>query len=198
MVLKKEHKFVLVSGNSGAGKSSIMKSLMSNEIISFTTRPQRVNEEEGKDYYFITREKFQDLLANDGLLEWSEYGGNFYGVTKSEFNKLNQAPAFCIVDFNGMNHFRELYGEDNCVSLFVYNTYTDALLQLKLRGESSDFIVKRLDGMEREIMNRAHYDYVIKNKNGYKRETMCFYNILKAELGQQWALEESRKKRISI
>lgn len=195
--VRKQHKFVLISGNSGAGKSSIMKSLMSNEIISFTTREMREGEEEGKDYNYITRDEFLSLRDNGHLLEWSEYRGNFYGVTLKEFQKLEESPAFCIVDFTGMKHFEEIYGKENCLSIFLYNSYSDASLQLKQRGESIDFIVKRLEGMDKEISNRCQYQYIIKNLHGHKRETtMCLYNILKAELGYDWSRKEAFKEAI--
>ena len=81
----------IITGPSGVGKNTIINEL-SNHIdfhfsTSYTTRPKRDNETEGQDYYFITHQRFNDLIDKNHMLEYEEYGGYFYGTPKSEIDR---------------------------------------------------------------------------------------------------------------
>jgi len=81
----------IITGPSGVGKNTIINEL-SNHIdfhfsTSYTTRPRRDNEIEGQDYYFITHQRFNDLIDKNHMLEYEEYGGYFYGTPKSEIDR---------------------------------------------------------------------------------------------------------------
>ena len=165
------NKLFIVSGPSGSGKTTIMRSLMNNEIISFTTRPKRRNEVDGKDYIFITKEQFHKLLNSNGLIEHTEYGGNYYGVTKEEFeNKLNKGDAFFIADYNGMKQVKQIY--PYCETIFIYVKKEDAERNMRERGDSEEFIQKRLSTYEDEIDNLIYYDHVVVNNYNELEETI--------------------------
>lgn len=165
-----KNKLFLVSGHSGSGKSSIMKSIMKNELVSVTTREKRQEEVEGKDYYFITSDEFERLKQANELIQYVTYSGNQYGVTKSEFDsKIEKGNVFVIVAYEGMLQYKSFY--DDCVTILLYSDYEDTVKQLKNRGESEEFIVKRLSTYQQEVDNKIHYDYTIKNKYGKFIET---------------------------
>jgi guanylate kinase len=155
----------LISGPSGSGKTTIMRRLMDNEIVSFTTRPPRPGEQNGRDYIFITKEEFTRLSESNGLIEQTEYAGNYYGITRHEFeSKLARGPAFAIVDAVGKVTLESLYPAT--VSIFIYADARDAIGNLKDRGESEEFIKKRLSTWLKEYQNRKMYNYVIRNNRG--------------------------------
>lgn len=158
------NKLFLVSGHSGSGKTSLMKPLMSNEVISFTTRSKRKGEIEGSDYKFITKEEFDALKKSDKLIEHVEYGGNYYGIDEDElYSKLEKGHAFCIVDNHGREQLQAIYS--NTTSIFLYCDYHDTKERMLKRGDSLEDVEKRLSSYYKEMLNSVNYDYVIYNKN---------------------------------
>lgn len=166
----------ILQGPSGSGKTSAISSVMDNSIVSFTTRAMRDGEVEGKDYYFINRNQFDGLLMGNGIIEHSQYGGNFYGIAAHEFySKLAQDHAYVIVDVHGGNLLRAKYPKT--ASIFLYTDIEHASLNLKLRGETDEFIAKRLSTYDWEMSNREYCDYVIRNVQGKLNDTV---DILKS------------------
>jgi guanylate kinase len=160
-----------VTAPSGSGKTSIMRSVMENEVISFTTRAMRQGEIDGKDYLFITGLKFNELKTKGELIEETLYDGNYYGLTAEEVgSKLRKGNAFAIVDFNGMKQLKEIY--PNTVTIFIKTSKQDAIRNMFARGDSFGNIQKRLKTFEQELTNRIHYDYVVTNVYGKKQETV--------------------------
>lgn len=178
------NKLFLISGHSGSGKSTIMKSLMDNEIISFTTREKRQGEREGVDYKFISLSEFNKLKKDNKLVEYVEYHNNFYGLDEDEIKtKLDKYPAFCIVDYHGMNQLKEYY--PNCTSIFLYTPHEQAYKQMLSRGDSEDNVLGRLSSYEEEMGNRNHYDYVIKNNFGKLENTKdIIWKIIMSEVDE--------------
>lgn len=167
-----EHnKLYLITGASGSGKTTVMRSVMDNELISFTTRPIRKGEVNGKDYIFISKDEFSVLSENGGLMETTEYGGNNYGLTRKELeSKISLSSAFFICDTNGMRQMKDLY--DNCVSIFIYSEKEDIENRMRKRGDSEESIQKRLDTYENEITNMVYYDEVVVNRQNELEETI--------------------------
>lgn len=160
----------LITGTSGSGKTTLMRSIMENELTSFTTRPMREGEVEGKDYYFMSQEEFSEAEKNGLLAEKTEYSGNYYGLTKDEIEtKLKKGNAFFICDFNGANQIKELY--NNCVSIFILSTKKDTILNMINRNDSMENIENRIKTYEEEIKNSVNYDYVVTNVRGKFEET---------------------------
>jgi guanylate kinase len=151
-----------VVGASGSGKTTIMRMIMKNELVSFTTRAPRIGEINGKDYIFITKDEFTSLLESGGLMESTEYGGNHYGLTRKEFEyKLEIGDAFFICDINGMKQMKSLY--DNCLSIFIYADKEDIHQRMIVRGDKEELILKRLSTHEEEIQNMKFCDHVVVN-----------------------------------
>lgn len=177
------NKLFIVSGHSGSGKTSIMRSLMDNEIVSFTTREPRDGEIDGVDYNFITKRKFDDLLYRDKLIEHTEYGGNFYGISTEELeNKLDKGHAFCIVDFDGMLMLENFY--PNVCRIFLYTTYEQAFVNMLNRGDDPKKIADRLKTYYKELKNMVYYDYAIRNDAGqFERTKSIIESIVASEVG---------------
>jgi guanylate kinase len=166
------NKLFVISAPSGSGKTTIMRSIMNNELISFTTREPRKNEINGVDYIFITKEKFTYLLNNNGLMEHTEYyGSNFYGLTQQEFDsKIKIGDCFFIADYTGLKQMKEKY--DNIISIFIYCEREECEKNMRLRGDSEENILKRLTTYDIEIANAYKYDHIVTNKFGYLNDTI--------------------------
>lgn len=161
----------VISGPSGSGKTSNIRQVMTNEVVSFTTRPPREGEVDGFDYVFTTVEEVDRLEASGELVERVSYAGNSYGISKDElYGKLATEDAFVIVDYHGFQQVRELY--ENYVSIFFSIDVEDARNRMLERGDKPEVIEGRLKTYETELKNQQHYDYVIQNEYGKQAETV--------------------------
>jgi len=161
---------VVFAGASGVGKGTIMKKLLSSNpnirlSISATTRAPREGELDGREYYFVTRERFNELIADDGFLEYAEYVGNCYGTPKAPvFSMLDEGlDVFLEIELKGFLQIKRAYPE--CVSIFIVPpSFEELEARLKGRGtESDDVIAERLKTAEQEINSKSLFDYVVIN-----------------------------------
>ena len=185
---KKKGVMLVLSSPSGAGKSSICKSLMSLDTnlslsISTTTRKKRPNENSGEDYFFVSTEKFKEMLSNNHFLEHASVFDNYYGTDKSLVEKKinNGEDLIFDIDWQGAQQLREKMRED-IVSIFILPPNKQELeRRLKSRGQDSDQVVqKRMDGASAEITHWAEYDYVVINED-LNQSVNAVLGILKAE-----------------
>mgnify|MGYP001117220937 CR=1 FL=1 len=179
---------LVLSSPSGAGKSSICKSLMSLDknlslSISTTTRKKRPNEKSGEDYIFVSIDEFKSMLNKNHFIEHANVFGNYYGTDKSivESRINNGKDLIFDIDWQGAQQLREKMRED-IVSVFILPPSKQELeRRLKSRGEDSDQVVKkRMNGASAEITHWAEYDYVVINKN-LNDSVKAVLGILKAE-----------------
>lgn len=171
------HKLFIISGPSGTGKTTIMRSVMHNEIVSFTTRKKREGEIDGIDYIFLPVEKFDELKNNKELIEYVVYSGNYYGIEKREVeNKLKKAPAFAIVDFSGMRQLSALY--PNNTKIFFKTSAESAIARMRKRGDSTEDIKRRLATYNTELRNSIYYDYVVTNNDGFEYYTKKIVSMI--------------------
>jgi len=160
----------VVSGPSGVGKGTIInKVLADNPNISFsisaTTRKQRPGEENGVQYYFITKEDFLKKIENDEFLEWSEHFDNYYGTLKKVvYEKLDSGKDIILdIEVNGANTL--LNKKTEAKYIFIKPPSSDVLRErlLNRNTESDEKIKKRLERAEWEMSFADRYDYVIVN-----------------------------------
>ncbi|MDD4911424.1 MAG: guanylate kinase [Sideroxydans sp.] len=162
----------IISAPSGAGKTSLVSALLNiNPLIdlsvSYTTRPPRTGEVDGKDYHFISREKFLAMSTEGEFLESAEVYGNFYGTSQSWINQENAKDRDILleIDWQGAAQVRRLFPE--CVSIFILPPSMETLsARLNGRGtDSAEVIAQRLAAAREDISHVAEFDYVIINDN---------------------------------
>lgn len=160
----------IVSGPSGSGKDTLLTELFKNhpEIkfsISTITRPMRAGEKEGEKYNFISRESFEQMIAEDYLLEYNSYIGNYYGTPKAPVIKaINEGCDIIIeVDVNGAASIREKLPQ--AVSIFIMPPSLKELKnRLSGRGtEPEEIINQRMQSALSEIKRATEYDYIVIN-----------------------------------
>jgi guanylate kinase len=160
----------VVSAPSGTGKTTVVERLV--QIFpdlglsrSYTSRAMRAGEQDGVDYNFITRERFEAMIAEDAFLEWADVFGNLYGTGKADSERELAAgrDLVLVIDVQGARQVRS-HGA-NAIGVFVLPPSFEAL-EHRLRGRSKDSeeaIRKRLATARREIRAVAEYEYVIVN-----------------------------------
>ena len=162
---------VVVSGFSGAGKGTIMKKLMSEHgedyalSISATTRAPREGEEHGREYFFLTTEEFEAMIANDELVEYAKYVSNYYGTPKAYVEEQLSAGKNVIleIEIQGALKIKEKFPET--VLMFITAPSADELKnRLVGRGtETQDVIGARLSRAYEESLGVENYDYLVIN-----------------------------------
>lgn len=167
-------KAVIFCAPSGAGKTTIVKHLIQNlsELsfsISATTRAPRNNEENGKDYYFLSLDDFKNKVKEDSLYEWQEvYPGMFYGTLKSEVERIWSMGKHVIfdVDVIGGLNLKKALG-DRALAVFVSVESVEVLEQrLRARNTESEETLKVRVGKASEEMKTADkFDYILVNRN---------------------------------
>lgn len=165
-------KLVIFSAPSGAGKSTIVNYLLSQNLnlqfsISATSRQPRGSEKHGVEYYFILPEDFRKKIANDEFLEYEEvYTDKFYGTLKSEVQRILDSGANVIfdVDVVGGCNIKKYYGEQ-ALSVFVQPPSIEELqVRLESRGtDSPEVIASRIAKAEYEITFAPQFDVVVVN-----------------------------------
>ena len=179
--------FVL-SSPSGAGKTSICKSLLKLDknislSISVTTRPIRQEEEEGQDYFFVNNETFDNMLKEGSFIEHASVFGHNYGTLKKLVKEklYNGEDLLFDIDWQGAQQLRSRMRED-VVSVFILPPNKEELEnRLKKRGQDTDEVMTaRMASASEEITHWAEYDYVLVNKN-LEDSVRNVHNILKAE-----------------
>lgn len=162
---------LVLSGPSGAGKSTIINAA-SDEIgeyyfsISTTTRAPRVGEEEGKDYFFVTKESFEEDIKAGNFLEYAEVHGNYYGTSLKPVREALEEGKLVIFDIDVQGH-RLVRAKMNDITTSAFITPpTLKALETRLRARSTDdesVIVKRIENAKGEIQAVGEYDFTIIN-----------------------------------
>lgn len=161
---------IVVSGFSGAGKGTIMKKLVSETenfalSISMTTRAPREGELDGREYYFVSKEVFEETIANDGLVEYACYCGNYYGTPRSYVEQMMSEGKNVLleIEMQGAMKIKEKFPE--AVLLFVMPPSAKILYErLVGRGtETREVIDKRMARAVEESNGIEQYDYIVVN-----------------------------------
>jgi guanylate kinase len=166
----KEGLLYIVSAPSGAGKTSLCKEIIDifpnlRHSVSYTTRPARLGEVHGKDYYFISLDEFRRMVADGEFAEWAEVHGNFYGTSLKQLDdfRRNGTDVILDIDCQGARQLKE-----HCrggVYIFILPPDFQELRR-RLTGRNSDSeetIERRINVASLEIKESRWYDYIIVN-----------------------------------
>jgi len=166
-------RLIVISAPSGAGKTTISRRILDRHpdvkfSVSATTRPQRNNEVNGRDYFFLSRDEFESRIAAGDLVEYETIFGNLYGTLKSEVQRALDADARMLfdIDVKGGLSLRREFPKDT-VLLFVQPPSLD-VLQARLEGrksESAESVQRRLARAEMEMKEGTNFDFVVVNDN---------------------------------
>ena len=168
-----QHKIIILTAPSGAGKTSVKSRLLNTlkkELsfsVSATTRKMRGNEREGVDYHFINEEAFKELVATNSFVEWEMvYQGLYYGTTIAEINRIwgeGKVPVLDI-DVKGALNVKKKYGND-VLSIFIEPPSIEVLKErlIKRGTDSEENILMRINKAGEEISYKSMFDRVVLN-----------------------------------
>lgn len=168
--MSKKGILVVVSGFSGAGKGTLMKALMNQYqnyalSISATTRNPREGEVDGREYFFVTRDAFEGMIADDQLIEYAQYVNNYYGTPKEYvFRQMEEGKDVILeIEIQGALKVKERFPET--LLLFVMPPSAEELRRRLIgRGtETMDVIEARMRRASEEAEGMESYDYILIN-----------------------------------
>ena len=160
----------IVTAPSGAGKTTLVHAVLEREpglalSVSYTTRPPRPGEVDGRDYRFVGKEEFLRLRDGGELLEWAEVHGNYYGTSRTwiETQLQQDRDVLLEIDWQGARQVRRMF--PHAVSIFILPPSLEAL-EARLRGRGTDSeatIARRLAAAREEMRHVEEFDYAIIN-----------------------------------
>jgi guanylate kinase len=179
---------MLVSSPGGAGKTSLSRRLVADFkgmtlSISATTRAPRPGEQEGREYFFKSREAFEAMIAAGELLEWAEVNGHLYGTPKAPVMAALEAGRDVMfdIDWQGARQVAEQAPDDSVRVYILPPSWSDLSRRLHARAQDSEAVIQqRLALGKREIAHWDEYDYVIVNKD-FDRAYADLIHIYRAE-----------------
>ena len=165
-------RLIVLTGPSGVGKGTLVKQLLARHqqiwlSVSATTRAPRQGEIEGKDYFFLERNRFKELVKNDGFLEWAEFAGNHYGTPAKEVKQklLSGRPVLLEIELEGARKVRKTFPESLQIFL-APPSFQELEKRIRDRATDDENAIKlRLLRAREELDAREEFDAVVINDN---------------------------------
>jgi len=164
---------IILSGPSGVGKGTV-RNLFVNEpalnitfSISMTTRKQRPGEQDGVDYYFVSRERFMDAIQNDELLEYAEFVGNYYGTPIQAVEDLRNQGKNVLLEIEVQGASQVKAKVPDALTIFIVPPSMEEL-EKRIRGrrtEAEEIVQQRLAKATKEMDLVGHYKFVVCNED---------------------------------
>ena len=183
-----KNKIIIISSPSGAGKTTLCKLLLKkmrniNLSVSYTSRNKRLNEVNGKDYFFVTKDKFNYLKKRDYFIETAINFGNYYGSPYKNLKTSKKNQILFDIDWKGARKIRKKVDRNNIIDFFILPPSIKELKKrLVKRGrDKKDDIDLRLSYAIKEISHYKEYSYVLINQN-VKQTVNEISSIIKTNL----------------
>ena len=161
---------IVVSGPSGAGKDTICNRVIEDSdniwlSVSMTSRNPRGNEKEGKNYFFVTKDEFEQKIKDGKLLEYTNYNGNYYGTPKDKLEDyLNRGiDVILVLDINGAINIKKLVPAALFIFIMPPDMETLKKRLIERKTESKEKVIARFTEAYNEINNYNKYNYVVVN-----------------------------------
>ena len=187
MIKEKKGAILIISGPSGCGKSTLLKEVYKDISdyyfsISTTTRVPRAGEQNGVDYFFVTKEEFEKDIKNDDFLEYAKVHDNYYGTSLKPINKALEEGKLVIFDIDVQGHEIVRSKLDFIVTSVFITTPSLEILETRLNSRNTDsveIIEKRIKNAEGEVEYFQDYDYLIINDDLEiaAKQLVCIANI---------------------
>jgi len=191
--MSSEPLLLIVSSPSGAGKTTLTGHLLAaipnlRFSVSHTTRKPRPGEQTGREYHFVSRDRFEELARQGAFLEWAEVHGNLYGTSKQEISGAQGARGLIFdIDHQGARQIKSAVRD--AVAVFILPPSMQALLE-RLDGRKSDdaeTVRRRYDGAREEITHYGEFDYVVVN-DVLDEAVQRLVGIFRAEECRRWRI----------
>ena len=164
---------IILSSPSGAGKTTLVKLLSERKgfvtSVSHTTRTPRSNEVDGKDYHFISNERFEKMINNKEFLEFAKVFKNFYGTTKSNiFEELNKGNNVIFdIDWQGANQIISQKFKKRVLTFFILPPSREELFKRLTNRDMKDKLIaeERMKQFDKDVLHWKDYNYVIINND---------------------------------
>lgn len=167
-----EGKLLVISGLSAAGKGTIAKELVDrfdNFVLSVsaTTREKRGNEVDGEDYFFISKDKFDEMITNNEFLEYAKYVNNYYGTPKKYVEDMmkNGKNVILEIEMQGALQVKKIYDKAVLVFFLPKDAKTQRERLISRKRETLEQIEERIKQAITDAKYAIHYDYVLVNEN---------------------------------
>ena len=170
--MKNFKKLIIITGPSGVGKGTVVKELLDRNkdiwlSISATTRNPRIGEKDGENYYFISDERFKNMIDKKEFLEWAQFAGNYYGTPLSTVNEKIEKGFIVLleIEVEGAKQIKQKFPE--ALSIFLLPPSKEELeKRIRNRGtEKEEAIDRRLSRANYEIASSDQFDFVLTNHN---------------------------------
>jgi guanylate kinase len=190
----------IITGPSGCGKSTLVQQVLKKVgdvwfSVSHTTRKMRDTEKEGKDYYFISRPEFEQMIKEERLVEWTVFHDHYYGTSKREVEKKGARGDLLLdIDVHGAEQIKSKLKK--AIFIFILPpSFEELKRRLEARGqESAEFIQERLEMARKDIRAYPQFDYIVINDDLEK----AVHELESIIRSKRCSLESRKKEIVSI
>ncbi|HMQ10039.1 MAG TPA: guanylate kinase [Oligoflexia bacterium] len=193
--MSNKEKISVISAASGAGKTTVVNHLLAqnerfSRVITHTTREKRPGEKNGVDYHFVSKDEFEQMIAQDAFVEWAKVYDNYYGTSKQGITAIvaQGKHALLVIEWQGAKNIKKLYPKAQFI-LMLPPSMDELKKRISGRGGDAKDIAQRIDLAKHEIRQMLWYDQVIINDD----VEQCIKD-LKQALDDQKAFSMHRQK----